>query len=163
MNAGLAGRAMGPLVSSASSGKRPYALVTASHKRQARAHHASAHPTESGLWFTCEALRVSGSVPDRLPLTAWNALCERSLIRYTLMLFPGVAPPLACLTPRPNMGGAQNMQQDKDMELHVCFRRSYDVILKHHHTFIIRSLVAVSPPPPLFCVESAAGTDIGFA
>ncbi|KAI1790220.1 glycolipid transfer protein [Ganoderma leucocontextum] len=38
----------------------------------------------------------------------------------------------------------RNMQQDKDVELHVCFRRSYDVILKHHHTFVIRSLVALA-------------------
>lgn len=37
----------------------------------------------------------------------------------------------------------QNMQSDKSTELHVCFRRSYDVVLKHHHTFIIRSAVAV--------------------
>lgn len=37
----------------------------------------------------------------------------------------------------------QNMQSDKSTELHVCFKRSYDVVLKHHHTFIIRSAVAV--------------------
>ncbi|KZT69214.1 glycolipid transfer protein [Daedalea quercina L-15889] len=38
----------------------------------------------------------------------------------------------------------QNMQSDKSTELHVCFKRSYDVVLKHHHTFIIRSAVAVA-------------------
>ena len=38
----------------------------------------------------------------------------------------------------------QNMQADKEAELHVCFRRSYDAILKHHHSFIIRSVVTVS-------------------
>ncbi|KAH9839735.1 glycolipid transfer protein [Rhodofomes roseus] len=38
----------------------------------------------------------------------------------------------------------QNMQSDKSTELHVCFRRSYDVVLKHHHTFIVRSAVTVA-------------------
>ncbi|KAM5534518.1 hypothetical protein V8D89_011850 [Ganoderma adspersum] len=38
----------------------------------------------------------------------------------------------------------RNMREDKNAELHVCFRRSYDVILKHHHTFIIRALVGVA-------------------
>lgn len=37
----------------------------------------------------------------------------------------------------------QNMQKDPSSELHVCFRRSYDAILKQHHTFIIRSVVTV--------------------
>ncbi len=35
------------------------------------------------------------------------------------------------------------MQQDRDAELHVCFKRSYDVILKHHHSFVVRSVVSV--------------------
>ncbi|KAF8992715.1 glycolipid transfer protein [Cyathus striatus] len=38
----------------------------------------------------------------------------------------------------------QNMQQDTSSELHVCFKRSYDDVLKHHHSFIIRSVVSVS-------------------
>ncbi|KAI0685889.1 glycolipid transfer protein [Cytidiella melzeri] len=38
----------------------------------------------------------------------------------------------------------QNMQQDKNVELHVCFRRSYDAVLKHHHSFIVRSVVTVA-------------------
>ncbi|KAH9052306.1 glycolipid transfer protein [Lactarius vividus] len=29
-------------------------------------------------------------------------------------------------------------------ELHVCFRRAYDVVLRHHHSFIIRSVVSVA-------------------
>lgn len=37
----------------------------------------------------------------------------------------------------------QNMQSDRASELHVCFKRSYDANLKHHHTFIIRSAVSV--------------------
>lgn len=40
------------------------------------------------------------------------------------------------------------MQADKEAELHVCFRRSYDVVLKHHHSFIVRSVVTVSYLPP---------------
>ncbi|PFH47637.1 hypothetical protein AMATHDRAFT_67241 [Amanita thiersii Skay4041] len=38
----------------------------------------------------------------------------------------------------------QNMQEDTKSELHICFKRSYDEILRHHHTFLIRSLVAVA-------------------
>lgn len=38
----------------------------------------------------------------------------------------------------------QNMQNDRSVELHICFKRSYDEILRHHHSFVVRSLVAVS-------------------
>ncbi|KAM6497572.1 glycolipid transfer protein [Amanita muscaria] len=38
----------------------------------------------------------------------------------------------------------QNTQNDASVELHVCFKRSYDEILRHHHSFVIRSLVAVA-------------------
>ncbi|KAL0954259.1 hypothetical protein HGRIS_005387 [Hohenbuehelia grisea] len=38
----------------------------------------------------------------------------------------------------------QNMQADTGAELHVCFRRSYDSVLKHHHTFVVRSVVSVA-------------------
>ena len=38
----------------------------------------------------------------------------------------------------------QHAQNDKSAELHVCFKRSYDAVLKHHHTFLIRSVVYVS-------------------
>jgi hypothetical protein len=37
----------------------------------------------------------------------------------------------------------QNMQADRSSELHICFRRSYDSVLSHHHTFVIRSVVSV--------------------
>ncbi|KAF9474116.1 glycolipid transfer protein [Pholiota conissans] len=38
----------------------------------------------------------------------------------------------------------QNMQRDTSSELHACFKRSYDEVLRHHHTFIIRSVVYVA-------------------
>ncbi|KAF5338105.1 hypothetical protein D9758_015380 [Tetrapyrgos nigripes] len=38
----------------------------------------------------------------------------------------------------------QHMQRDQSAELHVCFKRSYDSVLKHHHSFIIRSVVYVA-------------------
>ncbi|TFK37318.1 glycolipid transfer protein domain-containing protein [Crucibulum laeve] len=38
----------------------------------------------------------------------------------------------------------QNMQSDTSSELHVCFKRSYDEVLRHHHTFVIRSVVSVA-------------------
>jgi len=47
----------------------------------------------------------------------------------------------------------QNAQEDSDAELRVCFKRAYDVVLRHHHSFVIRSVVSVSFPhgfiPPL--------------
>ncbi|KAH9926909.1 glycolipid transfer protein domain-containing protein [Fomitopsis serialis] len=53
----------------------------------------------------------------------------------------------------------QNMQSDKSTELHVCFKRSYDVVLKHHHTFIIRSAVAVRGSHEKFDSELAKWLD----
>ncbi|KAI0057389.1 glycolipid transfer protein [Artomyces pyxidatus] len=38
----------------------------------------------------------------------------------------------------------QEMQADRSAELHVCFRRSYDVVLRHHHSFVIRSVVTLA-------------------
>ncbi|KAJ8584627.1 glycolipid transfer protein [Rhizopogon salebrosus TDB-379] len=38
----------------------------------------------------------------------------------------------------------QHMQNDPSVELHVCFKRSYDEVLRHHHTFFVRSLAAVA-------------------
>lgn len=36
-----------------------------------------------------------------------------------------------------------NVQSDTSADLHVCFKRSYDTVLRHHHTFVIRSVVYV--------------------
>ncbi|KAI0294494.1 glycolipid transfer protein [Multifurca ochricompacta] len=38
----------------------------------------------------------------------------------------------------------QNAQEDRNAELRVCFKRAYDVVLRHHHSFIIRSVVSVA-------------------
>ncbi|KAG1846690.1 glycolipid transfer protein domain-containing protein [Suillus tomentosus] len=38
----------------------------------------------------------------------------------------------------------QHMQNDPSVELHVCFKRSYDEVLRQHHTFFVRSLAAVA-------------------
>ncbi|KAF9522362.1 glycolipid transfer protein domain-containing protein [Crepidotus variabilis] len=38
----------------------------------------------------------------------------------------------------------QHMQQDRGAELHVCFRRAYDDVLKQHHSWVIRSIVYVA-------------------
>ncbi|KAG6836203.1 hypothetical protein H0H93_010358 [Arthromyces matolae] len=38
----------------------------------------------------------------------------------------------------------QHMQSDTSAELHVCFKRSYDTVLRHHHSFIIRSVVSIA-------------------
>jgi len=38
----------------------------------------------------------------------------------------------------------QNMQNDTTSELHACFKKSYDEVLSHHHSFIIRSVVSVA-------------------
>ena len=40
----------------------------------------------------------------------------------------------------------QHAQEDRDAELRVCFKRAYDVVLRHHHSFVIRSVVSVSDP-----------------
>ncbi len=38
----------------------------------------------------------------------------------------------------------QHAQEDRSAELHVCFKRAYDVVLRHHHSFVIRTVVSVS-------------------
>lgn len=44
------------------------------------------------------------------------------------------------------------MQADTSSELHVCFKRSYDTVLRHHHTFLVRSVVSVRVSSLLICV-----------
>ncbi|PIL24840.1 hypothetical protein GSI_12726 [Ganoderma sinense ZZ0214-1] len=85
--------------------------------------------------------------------------CLVRLVRYAslrsrnrLTQTSGPCPPATTHAPaRPTKSGLwftcealRNMQDDKNAELHICFRRSYDVILKHHHTFVIRTLVALA-------------------
>ena len=41
----------------------------------------------------------------------------------------------------------QEAQRDENAELHVCFRRAYDKVLKHHHSFVVRSVVTVRRVP----------------
>ncbi|RPD64080.1 glycolipid transfer protein [Lentinus tigrinus ALCF2SS1-7] len=38
----------------------------------------------------------------------------------------------------------RNMQEDRNAELHVCFRRSYDAILKPRLSFVVRPVVSVA-------------------
>ncbi|KIY68700.1 glycolipid transfer protein [Cylindrobasidium torrendii FP15055 ss-10] len=38
----------------------------------------------------------------------------------------------------------QNAQNDRTKELHYCFKGSYDTVLRHHHSFMIRSVVYVA-------------------
>jgi len=35
-------------------------------------------------------------------------------------------------------------QKDPSAELYICFKRSYDEVLRHHHSFIIRQVVSVA-------------------
>ena len=63
---------------------------------------------------------------------------SRAVLHLTFLLlffFRGLA--LTCKA-------LQSMQSDTTSELHVCFKRSYDEVLRHHHSFIIRSVVSVS-------------------
>ena len=43
-----------------------------------------------------------------------------------------------------------HLQKDRDAELHTCFRRSYDEVLKHHHSYFVQTVVIVSPCLPRF-------------
>ncbi|ETW78534.1 hypothetical protein HETIRDRAFT_323721 [Heterobasidion irregulare TC 32-1] len=57
----------------------------------------------------------------------------------------------------------QNAQADPAAELHTCFRRAYDLVLRHHHTFLVRSVVAIAiravPRRPDFYARIAQGAD----
>ncbi|KAK0450345.1 glycolipid transfer protein [Desarmillaria tabescens] len=72
--------------------------------------------------------RIISLVPDIDPSIG---SCAPSLTR----LVRGLA--FTCLA-------LQNMQENPSRELHVCFKASYDTVLKHHHSFIIRSVVYVA-------------------
>ncbi|VDB96630.1 unnamed protein product [Peniophora sp. CBMAI 1063] len=57
----------------------------------------------------------------------------------------------------------QEAQRDEKAQLHVCFRRAYDKVLKHHHSFVIRSVVTLAiravPHREDFFVALAEGED----
>ncbi|KAF8825492.1 glycolipid transfer protein [Lentinula edodes] len=38
----------------------------------------------------------------------------------------------------------QRMQDHPDDELHVCFKSAYDVVLRHHHAWVVRGVVTVA-------------------
>ncbi|KAJ7254973.1 glycolipid transfer protein domain-containing protein [Mycena haematopus] len=38
----------------------------------------------------------------------------------------------------------QTTQSEPTLALHVCFRRAYDVVLRHHHAFVVRSVVTLA-------------------
>ncbi|KAK0186671.1 glycolipid transfer protein [Armillaria mellea] len=79
-------------------------------------------------------LTVERMLPERPPapdIGPSTGACAPSLTR----LVRGLA--FTCLA-------LQNMQADPSSELHVCFKSSYDTVLKHHHSFLIRSVVYVA-------------------
>ncbi|KAJ7208580.1 glycolipid transfer protein [Mycena pura] len=57
----------------------------------------------------------------------------------------------------------QTAQTDPACTLHVCFRRAYDVVLRHHHTFVVRSVVTLAiravPRRDQFFARLAQGGD----
>ncbi|KAJ6620957.1 glycolipid transfer protein [Mycena sp. CBHHK59/15] len=58
----------------------------------------------------------------------------------------------------------QTTQSDPTCALHVCFRRAYDVVLRHHHTFVVRSVVTLAiravPRRDQFYAQIAQGGDV---
>jgi len=57
----------------------------------------------------------------------------------------------------------QTTQSERNLALHVCFRRAYDVVLRHHHTFVVRSVVTLAiravPRRDHFYAEISQGGD----
>lgn len=58
----------------------------------------------------------------------------------------------------------QAAQEDRSLELYMCFKRAYDVVLRHHHSFIIRSVVSVAihavPRRDVFFTRIAEGGSV---
>ena len=67
--------------------------------------------------------------PDPHLLTEVLCVCDRSGLSFTCCAL-------------------MHMQNDPRAELYICFKRSYDEVLRHHHSFIVRSVVTVSSPSP---------------
>lgn len=88
------------------------------------------HPGSSSIIITI--ITISGLVGHPRQI----ALYSRHL-RFPFFLFSSRGLALTCKA-------LQNMQADTSCELHVCFKRSYDSVLRHHHPFLIRTVVSVS-------------------
>ncbi|KAJ7628987.1 glycolipid transfer protein domain-containing protein [Roridomyces roridus] len=58
----------------------------------------------------------------------------------------------------------QIMQAEPQCTLPVCFRRSYDVVLRHHHTFVVRSAITLAiltvPTREHFVARLSQGGDV---
>ncbi|KAJ6467846.1 glycolipid transfer protein domain-containing protein [Mycena sanguinolenta] len=58
----------------------------------------------------------------------------------------------------------QTTQDEPTLALHVCFRRAYDVVLRHHHTFVVRSVVTLAiravPRRDHFYAQISQGGDV---
>ncbi|KAI0248761.1 glycolipid transfer protein [Lactifluus subvellereus] len=58
----------------------------------------------------------------------------------------------------------QHAQEDRMAELSVCFKRAYDIVLRHHHSFVIRSVVTVAiyavPRRDIFFTRIAEGGSV---
>ena len=45
------------------------------------------------------------------------------------------------------------MQEDRTAELHACFNRSYEAVLKPHLSFFVRPVVSVRPSVRFACLS----------
>jgi len=54
------------------------------------------------------------------------------------------------------------VQDDRSAELRVCFKRAYDIVLRHHHSFVVRSVVSVSDVAPTWFPAISPRTTLLF-
>ncbi|KAJ7260133.1 glycolipid transfer protein domain-containing protein [Mycena rebaudengoi] len=75
----------------------------------------------------------SGSLEDLVRYE--NAMGAKHGTQCLVRLIRGLA--FTCLA-------LQNTQSDPKCTLHLCFKRAYDVVLRHHHSFVVRSVISVA-------------------
>lgn len=105
----------------------------------------------SGVRDRYEATKENSSTLERLVEGEPHGYSTGCMVRLTRGLW------LTC-------EALQELQRDRNAELHVCFKRSYDKVLRRHHSFVIRSVVTVAiravPRRNDFYMKIAQGGDI---
>lgn len=89
----------------------------------------------AGVRRRYEATRDISNTLERLVPNEASSAPSQSAVPCLVRLMRGLS--LTCKA-------LQHTRADPSCELHVCFKRSYDAVLSHHHSFLIRSVVAVA-------------------
>jgi hypothetical protein len=116
------------------------------------------HPTPQGVRARYQTAPNDSTTLEQLVRVeneGGSRIATACLIRLVRCVCPSLSPLLTSTTDLISRGlsltccALMHMQKEPSAELYACFRKSYDEVLKHHHNFLIRSVVTVSRPPTI--------------